>query len=82
MHTVGGKLRAIVGDELLVLRQPLGQALDEVLRLGAEPRVVARLPSTVAVPVEAGRVYAFGVRDSQLRFFDPATGLRTARRGV
>jgi multiple sugar transport system ATP-binding protein len=48
----------------------------------AEPRVVARLPSTVAVPVEAGRVYAFGVRDSQLRFFDPATGLRTARRGV
>jgi multiple sugar transport system ATP-binding protein len=44
-----------------------------------EPKVVARLPSTVPVPIEAGRVYPFAIRDTQLRFFDPATGLRAAR---
>ena len=45
----------------------------------AEPKVVARLPSTVSFPVEAGRVYVFGVGDGQLRFFDPSTGLRAPR---
>jgi multiple sugar transport system ATP-binding protein len=43
-------------------------------------RVIARLPSTVTLPVAAGRTYGFAVRDRDLKFFDKASGLRTARR--
>ena len=47
-----------------------------------EPKVVARLPSTVAVPIEGGRVYAFAIHETQFRFFDPTTGLRAARQAL
>ena len=43
-------------------------------------RVIARLPSTVTAAVPAGRTHDFAVPQRSLRFFDPATGLRTAAR--
>lgn len=43
-------------------------------------KVIARLPSTVSVAVEAGRGHEFAVRERDLRFFDKATGLRAAPR--
>jgi hypothetical protein len=42
--------------------------------------VIARLPSTVTAAVEPGKAHEFAVRDADLKFFDPATGLRTAPR--
>ncbi|MDO8478973.1 MAG: ABC transporter ATP-binding protein [Candidatus Rokubacteria bacterium] len=43
-------------------------------------RVIARLATTVEVTVQAGRTQEFGVRARDLKFFDKATGLRTAAR--
>ena len=40
-------------------------------------KVIARLPSTVMAPVEAGRRYEFAVKEKDLKFFATATGLRT-----
>jgi multiple sugar transport system ATP-binding protein len=48
----------------------------------AGARVVARLPSTVTVPVPVGQAHDFVVGDMDLKFFDPATGLRTAPRAL
>ncbi|MGH7325094.1 MAG: ABC transporter ATP-binding protein [Candidatus Rokuibacteriota bacterium] len=48
-------------------------------RFGA-PKVIARLPSTVTVPVDAGRVHDFVVGQADMKFFDMRTGLRTAPR--
>ncbi|MEB2352872.1 MAG: ABC transporter ATP-binding protein, partial [Burkholderiaceae bacterium] len=39
-------------------------------------RVVCRLPSNVAVPLETGVRYAFALRHDDLRYFDRATGLK------
>ncbi len=45
---------------------------------GTEPtRVIARLPSTVGTPIEAGQIHKFAVAADRLRYFDAATGLRT-----
>ena len=41
-------------------------------------KVISRLPSTVATPVEIGRHYEFVVRARDLKHFDPKTGLKTS----
>ncbi len=46
--------------------------------LGEETRVVARLPATVSTPLSAGAMHEFAVRAERLRFFDAASGLRSA----
>ncbi len=46
----------------------------------AEAKVIAKLPSTVMVPIQPGRLYEFAVRDKDLKFFDKATDLRTGPR--
>jgi ABC-type sugar transport system ATPase subunit len=46
--------------------------------LGAETRVIARLPSTVTNPVEPGEEHEFAVHADRLRFFDAESGERTA----
>jgi multiple sugar transport system ATP-binding protein len=43
----------------------------------ADEKAVARLPSTVTAPIEAGGTYTFAVHEKGLRFFDRETGLRT-----
>ncbi|MDT8306631.1 MAG: ABC transporter ATP-binding protein [Anaerolineae bacterium] len=43
---------------------------------GEHERTIAKLPSTVEVPIEADTEYDFVVRDDNLRFFDKGTGLR------
>jgi multiple sugar transport system ATP-binding protein len=53
-----------------------------VTELGEENRVIARLPATVMVPVEADAVYEFAVHERDLLFFDRETGLRTAPRSL
>jgi len=45
--------------------------------LGAETRVIARLPTTVTIPVEPGEEHEFAVQADRLRFFDAGTGERT-----
>lgn len=40
-------------------------------------KTVARLPSTVTVPIQPGESYDFVVQVGDLRFFDRTTGLRT-----
>ncbi len=49
-----------------------------VTRLGEQTRVVARLPATVATALNAGHTHEFAVATERLRFFDAASGLRTA----
>jgi len=44
--------------------------------IGEATRVVARLPATVATPVEPGSNHPFAVAKGRLRFFDAGTGLR------
>ncbi len=45
-----------------------------------EAKVIARLPSTVTVPVAADSIQDFAVRDRDLKFFDKTTGRRTGPR--
>jgi len=45
-------------------------------------RVVARLPSTIGVPLRAGERYDFAAREKDLKFFDRATGLRVTPRAL
>ena len=47
-----------------------------VSRIGAETRVVARLPSTVDTEITAGEEHEFAVPERRLRFFDAQSGLR------
>ena len=50
---------------------------------GAEDaRTVAKLPWTVATPIEAGERYEFVVQAEDLKFFDKQTGLRTEPEAV
>jgi len=46
----------------------------------AEAKVIAKLPSTVMVPIQPGMHYGFAIQDKDLKFFDKATGLRTGPR--
>jgi multiple sugar transport system ATP-binding protein len=50
--------------------------------LGEETRVIARLPATVATPIEGGETREFAVHERDLRFFDAETGKRTAPQPV
>ncbi|MFQ6110707.1 MAG: ABC transporter ATP-binding protein [Nitrospinota bacterium] len=43
----------------------------------ADGHVIAKLPSTVTVPIQQGETYEFAVHAKDLKFFDRATGLRT-----
>jgi multiple sugar transport system ATP-binding protein len=45
--------------------------------IGAEARVVARLPANVHTPVEVGDEHEFGVPRERLAFFDAESGLRS-----
>jgi multiple sugar transport system ATP-binding protein len=42
-------------------------------------KVISRLPSTIALPIETGRRYEFAVRERDLKYFDRETGLRMDR---
>ncbi len=42
--------------------------------------VVARLPGSITVPLEAGQTYPFAVATRDLRYFDKRSGLRIERR--
>jgi multiple sugar transport system ATP-binding protein len=42
-----------------------------------ENRTIAKLPSTVTVPIELEESYEFAIEEQHLRFFDKSTGLRT-----
>jgi multiple sugar transport system ATP-binding protein len=44
--------------------------------LAGDTKTLAKLPSTVTVPIEAGESYEFVVHEQDLRFFDKATGTR------
>ncbi len=50
--------------------------------LGEETRVIARLPATVATPIDGGESREFAVHERDLRFFDAQTGKRTAPQPV
>jgi multiple sugar transport system ATP-binding protein len=50
--------------------------------IGEETRVIARLPATVTVPIDAGEVREFAAHERDLRFFDAETGKRTATQPV
>ncbi|MFN2556695.1 MAG: ABC transporter ATP-binding protein, partial [Nitriliruptorales bacterium] len=50
--------------------------------LGAEVRVISRLPATVTLPVVAGETYDFAVHERDLRFFDTLSGGRLSARPV
>jgi len=50
----------------------------EVSGIGEPTRVIARLPATVVVPIAAGETHEFAVAADRLRFFDAASGERTA----
>ena len=46
----------------------------------ADQKVIARLPSTVAVQIDADRTYDFAVEQKELKFFDAKTELRAPAR--
>jgi multiple sugar transport system ATP-binding protein len=50
--------------------------------MGEETRVIARLPATVATPIEVGETCRFAVHERDLRFFAAQTGTRTSPRPV
>jgi multiple sugar transport system ATP-binding protein len=43
-------------------------------------KVIARLPSTVTIPIQPGERYEFGVLEKDVKFFDRDTGWRTGIR--
>ncbi|MFQ5914714.1 MAG: ABC transporter ATP-binding protein [Nitrospinota bacterium] len=45
-----------------------------------EQKAIAKLPSTVSIPLQSGECHEFAVARKDLRFFDRNTGLRTAPR--
>jgi ABC-type sugar transport system ATPase subunit len=48
-----------------------------VTQIGETTRVIARLPSTVSMPISTGETHDFAVRSERLRFFDMESGSRT-----
>lgn len=45
-----------------------------------DSKVIAKLSSTVNVPIQQGNCYEFAVKQQDLRFFDKATGMRSESR--
>jgi multiple sugar transport system ATP-binding protein len=79
-------LAAVEGDDRLVVPFQVDRVehlsgdrhlYGTVRGLGAETRVIARLPATVTAPVEAGEEHQFAVQADRLRFFDAGSGERT-----
>jgi multiple sugar transport system ATP-binding protein len=50
--------------------------------IGEPTRVIARLPATVATPIEVGETRRFAVHEQDLRFFDADSGARTSPQPV
>jgi multiple sugar transport system ATP-binding protein len=50
--------------------------------IGEDTRVIARLPATVATPIEPGEVREFRVHERDLCFFDAGTGERAPAQAV
>lgn len=50
--------------------------------IGEDTRIIAALPWTVAADLTPGEPHEFSIRRRALRFFDPATGMRTAPQRV
>src|SRR5262249_11572974 len=48
----------------------------------ADQKVIARLPSTVAVPIEANKTYDFAVEEKELKFFASTPDLRAPARAL
>ena len=47
-----------------------------------DSKVIAKLPSTVTVALQPAKTYESAVGEKELKFFDKATGLRTAPRAL
>ena len=45
-----------------------------------DQKAVAKIPSTVSLPLRTGESHVFAVAREDLRFFDKTTGLRTEPR--
>ena len=43
-----------------------------------EKQTIAKLPSTVTVPIEEDEIHDFVIEEQHLKFFDKETGLKTA----
>jgi multiple sugar transport system ATP-binding protein len=48
--------------------------------LAPDTKMVVNLPSTIHLPITPGEAYEFACKASDLKFFDPKTGLRAASR--
>ena len=46
--------------------------------LAPDVKMIVNLPTTVHMPINEGEAYEFSIREGDLKFFDQATGLRTA----
>ncbi|MFQ5934632.1 MAG: ABC transporter ATP-binding protein [Dehalococcoidia bacterium] len=47
-----------------------------------DSKVIAKLPSTVTMPIRQEETYAFAVQEKDLKLFNRATGFRTGRRSL
>src|SRR6202158_2646864 len=45
-----------------------------------EQKVIANLPSTMHIHLQAGAAYEFSVKEMDVKYFDPSTGVRTERK--
>jgi multiple sugar transport system ATP-binding protein len=48
--------------------------------LAPDTKMIVNLPSTIHLPITPGEAYEFACKASDLKFFDPKTGLRTPSR--
>ena len=46
--------------------------------LAPDVKMIVNLPTTVHMPINEGEAYEFSIREGDLKFFDKASGLRTA----
>jgi len=75
----GGDSRMTVRFEVRRIEHLSGDrhVYGEIPELGEGTRIIARLPATVTIPIEADGTYEFAVHERDLRFFDAETGLKT-----
>ena len=45
-----------------------------------EQKVIANLPSTMHIHLQAGAAYEFSVKEMDVKYFDRSTGVRTERK--
>jgi multiple sugar transport system ATP-binding protein len=67
-----------LGDRIAVIEYLSGDrhVYGTATGVGEPTRVIARLPATVAIPIEAGETHEFAVQRRRLRFFDAGSGHR------